>query len=369
MWELSVEQRAIISLLNSALYNTKTVLPQNFDWEKAKNIIIRQNIVGLINFGLYNSGLVIPDWLRKKFQVNIGLLERLWQNGAEIMDAFKKSGVDYVPLKGVILKDLYPSPYMRQMSDVDILIREEEYEDKIKPIMLALGYEEGVKSDHELHFIKNNQLIELHKRIIPSYNKDFYSITGDGWEWVQNHGYAYIFTHFAKHYRDSGIGITHLLDLEILKDRATDDGLTELHLDKFYENVKRTLDCWFRGKEFDEITLKITRTIFESGEYGTMKTSVQSKNLKKVDAAHGDAKKARRKDLMRLIFPSYGEMKTRNPVLKKLPVLLPFFWAGRIVCAPFRGNVKKMYKANKAITDDKVDYREELNAVGLDFWF
>ena len=362
-------QRAIISLIKSAIYKTRTIIPSDFNVVKAEKIIRGHNIYGLIYFGLRNSGIETPKWLKEKFYTRASLLENLWYKSDEIQKAFRENGINFIPLKGVILKDLYPSPLMRSMSDVDILIREKEYKRKIKPLMLKLGYTEGQESDHELHWEKDGQMVELHKRIIPSYNKDFYKTIGDGWDWIQNNQYAYVFTHFTKHYRDSGIGISHLVDLEILRGQATDEGLKELHLDTFYKNVQRTLDCWFRDKEYDEITERITDTIFKSGEYGTRATSEKSRNLKKVNGAGGSYKKARFKDFILRIFPTYGAMKERNPILKKFPVLLPFLWIVRIICAPFRGNIKKNYDENKSITQDKSNYKEELNFVGLDYWF
>lgn len=366
---MDITQKTVVSLIKSALYKTKTVIPEGFDEEKAKAMICRHNITGLIFFGLYNSGIEIPDWLNVKFQVKMRFMENLWYKSNEITVAFRENDIEYIPLKGIILKDLYPSPYMRLMSDADILIREKDYRKKIRPVMQSLGYIEGTESDHELHWEKDGFLIELHKRIIPSYNKDFYKVIGDGFEWVKENKYAYIFTHFAKHYRDSGIGIKHLVDLEVLRDKATDKGLKELYLDKFYENVQRTLDCWFRDKEFDEVTEQITQTILKSGEYGTKKTSLKSQNLKKLNEADGNYKKARVKDFVGKVFPPYSAMKNRYAILKKLPVLLPFMWIWRIICSPFKGNVRESLKQNKMITEDKDNYKEELNAVGLDFWF
>lgn len=366
---MDVTEKAIISLIKSALYGEKTVLPEDFDWERAKSIINSQEIYGLICFGLYNSGIEKPNWLELAFYSRYKIMTTLWYYGEEITENFKKNGIEFLPLKGVVLKDLYPDPYMRHMSDIDILIRERDYAEKVKPLMLNLGYTEGSESDHEYHWTKNKFMIELHKRIIPSYNEDFYKVTGDGWDWVQNHGYAYIFTHFAKHYRDRGIGIGHFIDLEILSSQATDDGLKELRLDKFHDNVKRTLDCWFRGKEFDEVTEHITEVIFKSGEYGREETGLKACNLKKINAAKGNAKKARFKDFMSKVFPPYSAMAARFKVLKPLPFLLPVTWGWRIIVSPFRGNIRKNYISNKMITDDVSDYKKELNLVGLDYWF
>ena len=35
----------------------------------------------------------------------------------KVLDTFEKSGIRYVPLKGIVLKDYYPKAIMREMSD------------------------------------------------------------------------------------------------------------------------------------------------------------------------------------------------------------------------------------------------------------
>lgn len=51
----------------------------------------------------------------------------------EVFAAFDKNGIAYMPLKGILLKKLYPCPEMRVMGDLDILIKTEQYT-KIKSI-------------------------------------------------------------------------------------------------------------------------------------------------------------------------------------------------------------------------------------------
>ena len=207
------------------------------------------------------------------------------QTTLQLLKAFEENGIDHMPLKGTLLKPLYPKSELRCMSDADILIKPEQYE-AIRSIMLKLGYTEGLESDHEYIWKKENFFTaELHKRLIPSYNKDYYEYYGDGWQLgkiVNGYCYAmtdedqliYLFTHFAKHYRDSGIGIRHLIDLEIyLKKKPEldfayiDRELQKLQLDVFYGNVLKTLKAWFEGGDEDEVTDFVTERIFGSGSY------------------------------------------------------------------------------------------------------
>ena len=67
----------------------------------------------------------------------------------EYRAAFEKNGIAHMPLKGILMKQLYPRPDMRIMGDADILIRVEQYE-KIKPLLEELGFAEKLESDHEL---------------------------------------------------------------------------------------------------------------------------------------------------------------------------------------------------------------------------
>ena len=61
---------------------------------------------------------------------------------AEREQVFKEmdaAGIWHLPLKGSVLKSLYPKPWMRQMSDNDILF-DPEYQSEVKDIMVKRGY-------------------------------------------------------------------------------------------------------------------------------------------------------------------------------------------------------------------------------------
>ena len=56
-----------------------------------------------------------------------------------IVQEFEKAGIWYMPLKGILLKDDYPEPFMREMTDNDILVDKTRMND-IRSIMERLGY-------------------------------------------------------------------------------------------------------------------------------------------------------------------------------------------------------------------------------------
>lgn len=320
----------------------------------------------------------------------ITLSERQMYEINVIFEEFDKNNIDYMPLKGTLLKKMYPKSEMRVMSDADILIKTEQY-DTIKDIMDNLGYSQGVESDHELIWRKKGVNIELHKRLIPSYNEDYYAYYGDGWRLGKpvsegENRYVmsaedemiYLFTHYAKHYRDAGIGIKHIVDLWVYKNFVSTlnehyllEELKKLQLDEFYKNTMRTLECWFEDCEFDEKTKFITNVIFSSGVYGSHATHIITAAVKSSQSKNS-VQQVRFTKMRKIFFLPYNKMCDRYPVLEKAPLLLPIMWIvrGFNVVLFKRNQVKAFGQDLKSISNEKMDNRQRaLNFVGLNFDF
>lgn len=386
-------QRGVINIIQSALTGECLSLPKSFNFSNAVKIAKKHKIECLFYYGALNCGFKQEEPLMQELFTlvcgNIAVSEQQIYAIKEIFSAFDKEKIDYLPIKGVLLKQLYPKPEMRSMSDLDILIRYEEYSEKIIPVMNSLGFTEGRVSDNELVWNKPMISIELHRRLIPSYNKDYYAYYGDGWRLAKLSGgtrysmtneeqLIYLFTHFAKHYRDSGIGIRHMVDLWVFKkhyknldDKYIEAELQKLQLYNFYENIINTLNVWFEQKENNEVSDFITGIIFNSGVFGTNQAHVLSDALKlsKTKEQQKNIKKAK---LISEIFPSYSFMKRRYPILDHNSWLLPALWLVRLADAVLfrRKNVGDKFSEIKLIDDKSVaDYREALNYVGLDFNF
>lgn len=387
-------QNGIILLLKSALTGARYELPQEFDLEAAVQIGRKHQISAMLFYGAVNCGISkeLPAMQELLLTTQRVIAASVWQTQEidRLLSQFEESDIDHLPLKGTLLKRLYPEPEMRVMSDADILIRTEQY-DRIVPIMQELGYEAVVESDHELVWHKKAAHIELHKRLIPSYNKDYYAYFGDGWRLgIPAAGYSarytmkpedeliYLFTHYAKHYRDAGIGIKHIVDLWVYKSKAKvldeeyiHTELEKLKLVEFYKNTMRTLESWFGHGLPDEITTVITQTVFDSGVYGTHKAHLLSAMVKTANT-RGGARKARTKKIVEVIFLPYDKMCQKYTVVQKLPVLLPVMWVVRWfdVLLFQHGRINARREEMKITSADNINnYQGLLNFVGLDFNF
>ena len=388
-------QKNMVSLIRSGITSEPAVLTDSLNWLEVLKCAETYQIASVIYYGVHRSGIKPPDDIYKTLKAltyNTAAIDnRQNYELSELSKAFSENNIDYMPLKGIILKKLYPNSEMRFMSDMDILIKVDQYS-VISQIMKNLGYSETGESDHELIWKKPQaSKIELHKRLISSYNKDYYKYYGDGWrlarlseqdgchyELRDEDQFIYLFTHFAKHYRAGGIGIKHLIDFGVFlnKHPALDKNyieteLTKLQLYKFYINIMETLSVWFDDASPDDITDFITNQIFTSGAYGTHDAKIIASAVKEFNT-EGSATGARRKKMLHAVFSPFTLMQKKYPILKKAPVLLPFFWGVRIIqVVLFRRDSIKLHRKNMNImTTENIDgYHDDLNYVGLDFNF
>ncbi|MBQ7907207.1 MAG: nucleotidyltransferase family protein [Clostridia bacterium] len=386
---LSTFEKGVISIIKTALTDSELRLEEGFDFDKLYEFGTRQQIIPIIYYGLTKGigASAIPN--RTKFLFSTANLttfsEKQMSCIEKVFDAFDENGIEHLKMKGTILKRLYPYPEMRLMSDADIFVNMDKY-GRIEEILKGLGFTFDFESNHEVGWKKEDICIELHKKLIPSYNEDLYAYFEDPWQRLipveksqykmsDEDTFVYIFTHFAKHYRDGGIGIKFMTDFYVYLEtyKSLDFAYIEAELEKmklleFWHNTKNLIDVWFYGRECDKISAFITHKIFESDAYGTEKAKLEAQAVK---AAQGKgAKNAKKRQLGRVLFPKYENMCIMYPVVKKAPILLPFMWVWRFFEVLFtrRKNIKKQFDKIDNINDQAIEkYDAELRYVGLPY--
>jgi len=388
---LKNDTRMFIDIIKSGLTDEKITLSScELNYDMLLKNSVKHHIIVMFYYGLYNCGLNIGDLKEKTFslvmsEINIDMRQQHYIE--EIRKLFSDNNVDFMLLKGSVMKRLYKKSELRRMGDIDILIKNEQYPN-ICELMKQAGYKPCGETDHELNWTKAGILIELHKRLIPSYNKDFYSYYGDGWKLAKHKTaneyvlkpedmFIYLFTHFAKHYRDAGIGITHMCDLWVYMSSYKLDysyikkELQKLHLFEFFKNINDTLLVWFENKDDTEMTDYITNVILNSGVYGTHDNHVLSAALKN-KKKYNNTKVEKLVKIFKSFFLPFSVMRNRHLILVKYPFLLPFFWIVRWFDLAFRKKDRIINKINdfSMINDTNIsDYHLQLEYVGLDYNF
>lgn len=383
---MNVTQQSVLLLIKSAVTGQPEKLPENMDFQSVVNLMETQGLTALCYLGALNCGISEEDpimqYLQDMYCVAVISSERQIELIQNISQAFEENGIDHMPVKGTLMKALYPDHAMRYMCDADILIKEEQYP-KIVPIMESLKFREKGESDHE-HIWKHPFLmVELHKHLIPSYNKDYYSYFGVGWDlakiqnghrWSMTREDAFIYDtiHFAKHYRDASANSHFIIDLWICLRTYPDmdhayirQQLGRLKMEAFYDNIIRVTKAWFEGGSWDDVVVRMSEILLAEDKCQQKQRRELAGDTRAIQA-EGSAKKARRKHILRRIFFTREQMDWTHPQFKHLP--LPIAWVAR-----WCSDIPKWGKAireekNKKISEEAVEnYRKDLEYVGLQF--
>lgn len=379
---LNEKDRTVLKLIKSALTGECYDLPENFSIAEYMDFASYRQIDALIYYGAVNCGLNSKDpQVRPAFKrVCAGVfVDEMQQEALEkIFAEFDKNDIDYLPLKGINIKKMYPKSDMRAMSDADILIRQEQYE-KVPAVMEELGYRFVTESDHEYIWESSAIVVELHKSLIPTYDKKSYEFLKDVWGMaVKGEGNLYkltkedefihVFTHFAKHYRAGGIGVKHLADLYVFK--VAKAGVNKKYIEKslesmgllvFYKNVCDAISLAFEGKRSTQQAEFILKTVLNNGTYGLPE--------KKIIWANVMNKNSRWRRIIHLIFPSRKNLRQKYPILKKWGILLPVIWVVRIFDTLLFNRYKitnQQQKIAYATAERTDDYVKALEFVGFD---
>ncbi len=103
------------------------MLLSDFDWERALKFAKKHSIIPLIYYGTMHSGAEIPKGVAKHMELATYNSVSVDQNQLycinKLVDAFKTDSIDFVLLKGAVIKPLYKKTEMRTMGDADILIK------------------------------------------------------------------------------------------------------------------------------------------------------------------------------------------------------------------------------------------------------
>lgn len=385
-------QTGIIRLLRSGITGETLAMPQDFSMEMAFPILKKHSVAALAYQDAVNCGLDQNDMAMQNLLMLYYRLLMAHEKQARALDAmlaaFEQADIPYMPVKGCNLKKLYPKPEFRSMGDADVLIRLEDY-DAIRRIMEEQGFSPIADTAHVYGWRKPELMVELHKSLVYEGGRDYFSYYGTGWRFARRgegsrydmsleDSYIYMLVHLAKHYRGSGIGCRHVVDLYVFRsaypeldmDYITQE-LEELHLFSFHENMMWTLEVWFQDRKPDPVTELITDHVFSGGSWGSWKNRNLSKEVSTAKQT-GEMYNSRRRAWFRTIFPSYEAMAYNYRILRKFPAFLPIFWIKRWVenllfrSKSIRG---KIHDLNQVNDEAVAAYQKALQEAGLEFRF
>lgn len=386
--ELSLHGRYLASLIGHSLKGTTpSKPPKEIDWEKIYKLSVFHNVTALIYPAV--SVLDIPLELRQKFDYDnhrhLAREARQELEAQRVFSAFSENNIDFIKLKGIVIKNYYPLPHMRSASDIDICMTEENRK-KARAIMENLGYKFDSGIDYHDEYSKDRFYIyeihsdimsprsDLHRLFINPFEKSVTDRTTPNAMILSNeYFYLHLIVHLYKHFISEGCGLRLFSDIYLFRKKCNNldstfinNILEDYGLLDFHNTLLILCTCFFEGNEYSEKLSAISDYIFKSGEYG-------DSNLKKLSwISSSKTAKLTFFDKVRYFFgnwfPGVKVMKKRYPVLEKAPFLLPVCHIRRIFYTIFfkRSALKEQRDEIKRLNSQELkEARKIRNLAGI----
>ncbi len=346
----------LLHLLACTLNGEKPIpSEEDTDWKSLLNLAQFHSVAGMISYAVN----LLPcekrpdDSINNMFRHYQGLSLVAESNISIeteiILNALSSSGVRVLPVKGYILKNDYPVPAMRSMTDVDI-IYDAQKKQQVKEVFTQQGYtlsETGgelnfTKGDifhYELHASKEGSDATNHTCFSDILSRAVYtdgSLVGS----LSNEDfYIFILNHLAKHFTSGGAGVRMVMDVyvfckahyEELNKTYLHTELKKLGLLKFEKIIRNLAFNWFSGGA-PSTDSYLADYILCANTFGiTRDAFIQSaiKEERRTGKKSTPAKAFRRK-----IFPPYKHIAEVYPIAEKYRFMYLFCvvaqWCDRI---------------------------------------
>lgn len=290
--------------------------------------------------------------LQKAAWAAIYRYEKMHHVQKELYAILEREEIPFVPLKGAVIRSLYPDPWLRTSSDIDVLVHPEDLERVAALLVEQHQYRRDVQGSHDISLYAPGEVhVELHYDLIEDgvvgdVNEILHSVwqnvclkeeSAYHYEMCDELFFFYHIAHMAKHVVHGGCGIRPVLDLWLLEHRMPQNEKRDELLQKggllSFANAMRALaNAWFSDGERDERTLRLQEYLLHGGVYGTRENRVQIQQSKTG---------SRLRYACSRIFLPYETIKFHYPILQKHRWLTPFCEVRRWGKLIFRGGAKR----------------------------
>jgi hypothetical protein len=287
----------------------------------------------------------------------------------KVLLRFYESGIKVIALKGLVLRELYPYPELRFMSDADLLVQLRDM-NSAEAILSGSGFYKKSENPEHIEFLNDiGMKIELHSSLVGEGRfRNEVKLEKIVWENAvkadalnvpvfrlnpEDH-LLYLGLHMAKHFIHAGFGLRQCCDFVLLYGSIRDKvdwnnffvRLECYGMQKFFNLLFSVCEKLFSVDPPDLNTLKIRnrkytelfiKDIFESGLFGNKNPShiMQSYILRRVKSMKSASSTGNIRYFRELLFPPANHLSDTYRYTVKYPFLLPAAWIHRMARSIF----------------------------------
>lgn len=233
-------QRQLVRVLSGAVRKEQVMFSsdERIDWEAFIEEAKEHKVSGLAYSALKNEiaqssidATLLNEWKRDVIYASMHQSQHVKQV-SELLNVFNDHEIPVIILKGMVLRNLFPSPDLRTMGDVDVLVHEGDL-GRIEDMLTAMNFKkvEDPQEKHDVYFQPGGVKIEVH-----------WSLTEDGmfkggkayedgvWDRTRevevlgvktltlgyNDFIFHLMIHMASHVAYHGFGVRYLVDIVVM---------------------------------------------------------------------------------------------------------------------------------------------------------
>ena len=390
---MDTNEKYFVSLISSYLNNEEPITPENnIDWNKIYDLSAIHNVAAIVGNQILKIKDNCPDAeILSKFKQQIGYTlidadEK--ENTINFARTFLcENNIDFIFVKGAILRNYYPIKEFRTGSDIDIVIRNENF-CTCEQLLRDNNCKVVNQGTNVFTIYINNQHIEFHN--VANYDNPYFkdifdmcSKTNTNEYLINNENHLiYVLCHIIKHFNSCGAGIKMFMDIDAIIRKIKDfdyDGFMnickEINMETFAKASLSLCHYWFSTPvrcelDFEENSefIKLFETeIINGGNFGFNSRNLGNYYVNKGASNSGKVNLATKiRALFILTFPPKKEMKNNYTYLNKAPYLLPLAWISRICTGAFKrsshskGTIKSIMRTGKE-SEQYIKLLKELN--------
>lgn len=379
---MNVLSNYLAELVQAQFENRKPEpVPEGVTLEELYNIAVKGQMSYLILGALLRVDDISEVWKNTfKQRVFMSITKTVVQVNElkELRKRCEANRIKNQPMKGSWMKFIYPSPEMREMSDIDILIDSESMD--AASIQLAeMGYSlrQAIKH-HDIYEKKPYMVIEAHRAMydktvdmnqftyFSSFSK---AVLVEGCEYTYNFNdedfYIYLISHMAKHFYTMGCGIRNIIDIyvylkakgESLNREYVDAELKKIGLYTFTKQMEELAFVWLDKKEGTEFQQQVFDYMVDGGIYGKDENGIWNRFAEE-KLKDKEVSKAR---LRHWYFcPPLSYMSEFYPWLEDYPFLYPVAWCIRICRGIFKKKGQQKREMIHNIGQDQIKVYQKI---------
>ena len=344
----------------------------------------KHDLVHLVGFSLQQNGILAHEnpWFAKFEKQQLIAVFRQEQLDFELMQirsVFEEAKLRFLPLKGSVLRALYPAPWMRTSCDIDVLVDEQNLDACVALLCERLGYRAAEHRDyHDISlYAPSGVHLELHFSILektPTLDTElsrvweFASPIAEGAaehrltnEFLMFHSVA----HAAYHFVGGGCGIRPLIDLYLMTKKLEINNevlhahLAACSLERFYEAASALSEVWFGEAKPSDLTDAMQQYLLTGGVYGTAENRIS------MVQASGKTKQ----QLWQRVFLPYEDLCLQYPILKKHKWFTPICqirrWGRLFVGKTARRSLRELRIHQQTSQENRDEAEHLLQSLGL----